>query len=226
MIGAFFAPVSVIDSDGMRIVNSQNTLVPVNDGDTQTGLGLLNATFVPRIPEDNRWGQYLRLAYSHPNILSVGLSQDGVIEINQDSARSLGSNANFILDLRKASLDKGTNGALVIANGLLDIFAPGQSIEPAIADINAAPQRLATPILITPSVTPLPTLTPKPTLTPTLTSTPTQSPTPTKRVRPTSTPIIIPPPSDPVTQNMMVLFGVLIVAVIILGIWINRRRIN
>lgn len=226
LIGANFVPLSTIDVNGESIPNPTNSLISNGENATEAGLGLLNAAFVPRIMEDNRWNQLFTLAYTHPNVLSVGLSQDGAIEINQEGARSLGDNANFVLDFSKAVLDTGTNDTFVIANGLLDVFAPGQSIEPAPADINAAPQRLATPILITPSATPQPTLTPKPTLTPTITATPTQSPTPTKRVRPTSTPIVLPPPSDPLTRSTMVLFGVLIVAVIIVGIWVNRSRIN
>jgi hypothetical protein len=130
------------------------------------------------------------------------------------------------MDFRKAVLSIGSNNNLVVANGLLDVFSRGQSVAPQEADINAAPQRLATPVLITPSATPQPTLTPRPTSTPTVTSTPTESPTPTKRVKPTSTPIIIPPPSDPVTRNMMLVFGVSIVLVVVLGILINRSRIK
>ena len=131
-------PLSTFDAEGERIPISPNSLKSNGENATEAGLGLLNATFVPRIMEDNRWGQLFTLAYTHPNVLSVGLSQDGAIEINQEGARSLGNNANFVLDFSKAVLDTGTNDTFVIANGLLDVFAPGQSIEPAPADINAA----------------------------------------------------------------------------------------
>ena len=226
LIGEYYTPLTIIDANGERINNSTKTL-SVNDETTPvSGLGLLNATFVPQIMEDNRWGQLFTLAYHHPDLLSVGLAQDSAIEINQEGARAFGDNATFVMDFRKAVLDRGTNNNLVAANGLLDVFAPGQRIMPEQADINATPERLPTPILITPSATPLPTLTPKPTFTPTITNTPTQSPIPTKKVKPTSTPIVIPPPSDPITRNMMVMFGVLIVLVIVIGIWINRHRIN
>lgn len=55
---------------------------------------------------------------------------------------------------------------------------------------------------------------------------PTQTtiPTPTKTPKPTSTPIPIPPPADPSATNMMIILGTLAVAVIIFGLWLNRRR--
>jgi cyanophycinase len=226
LIGKNYMPQTVFDADGERIAIATNSLQVNEDIKDGSGLGLLKATFVPRIMEDNRWGELFSLAYRHPNLLSVGIPQDSAIEINQDGARSIGDNATFVMDFRKAVLGMGSNNNLVVANGLLDVFTRGQRVMPQEADINAAPQRRATPVLITPSATPQPTLTPRPTFTPTVTSTPTKSPTPTKRVKPTSTPIIIPPPSDPVTRNMMLLFGVSIVLVVVLGILINRSRIK
>jgi hypothetical protein len=72
----------------------------------------------------------------------------------------------------------------------------------------------------------------KPTSTPTLeivatiappTDTPEPS-NPTRTPKPTSTPIATPPPADPGTINMMIIFGVIAVIVIIIGVWINRQR--
>jgi cyanophycinase len=226
LIGSFYVPQTVLDDDGERIAVSTNTLSVNEEMEDAPGLGLLNATFVPRIMEDNRWGEMFSLAYHHPDLLSLGLPRDSAVEISQEGARTIGDNATFVMDFRKALLDMGSNNNLVVANGLLDVFTPGQRISPQEADINAAPERLATPVLITPSATHQPTLTPRPTSTPTVTTTPTESPTPTKRVKPTSTPIFIPPPSDPITRNMMVLLGVSIVLVVVLGILINRSRIK
>ena len=47
----------------------------------------------------------------------------------------------------------------------------------------------------------------------------------TKTPKPPSTPIPTPPPSDPSTNNLMAIFGILIVVVIIMGIWVNWRRV-
>jgi hypothetical protein len=47
----------------------------------------------------------------------------------------------------------------------------------------------------------------------------------TRTPRSTPAPIPTPPPSDPDTTQLIVLFGVLVVLVILLGIWLNRKRI-
>jgi hypothetical protein len=46
---------------------------------------------------------------------------------------------------------------------------------------------------------------------------------PTRVPRPTPTPRPIPPPSNPSDANLMIAFGVLVVIVILVGVWINRR---
>jgi cyanophycinase-like exopeptidase len=68
------------------------------------------------------------LAYAHPDTLAIGLNEETALEINVDGATVLGSNGVFVLDLRQATLDKGTNDAYAFANGLLDVFAPGEAI--------------------------------------------------------------------------------------------------
>lgn len=65
-------------------------------------------------------------------------------------------------------------------------------------------------------------------ITPTQSSTaiiPTETPRPSNQSRPTATPIPVPPPSDPRTIQLMALFGILIMAIVIYGIWINRRKL-
>jgi hypothetical protein len=47
----------------------------------------------------------------------------------------------------------------------------------------------------------------------------------TRTPRPTATPVIVPPPADPTSSNLMIVFAGLIVVVILLGVWINRRRV-
>jgi hypothetical protein len=48
---------------------------------------------------------------------------------------------------------------------------------------------------------------------------------PTRTPRPTATPVIVPPPADPTSSNLMIILAGLIVLVILLGLWINRRRV-
>lgn len=47
---------------------------------------------------------------------------------------------------------------------------------------------------------------------------------PTRTPRPTSTPVPIPPPAEPLSLSLMILFGVLAVIVVLIGIWINRKK--
>ncbi len=139
IIGGYYIPQTMIDDDGQRIAVPTQTLADNTGREDGAGIGFLNATFVPRIMEDNRWGEMFSLAYRHPELLSLGLPRDGAIEIDQDGARSIGDYAIFVMDFRKAVLGMGSNNNPVIANGLLDIFTRGQSITPQAADINAAP---------------------------------------------------------------------------------------
>jgi hypothetical protein len=63
-----------------------------------------------------------------------------------------------------------------------------------------------------------------------ITDTPTPTPgtptpviTPTKTPKPTPTPIFVPPPSDPDYLRLMVALGFMLVGILLIGIWINRK---
>jgi cyanophycinase len=194
------------------------------------GLGLLDITVEPQVLNDNRWGRLFSLAYNEPDAVAFGLTQNTALEITSDGARTLGDNVIFTLDLRNAALDLGTNNGFVIANGLLDVFVPGDPVKPNVADVRIAPTPVATPALPTdtpmptPTGTPTNTPTPGPTATPTPTVIPTGTPTPTATPPPTPTP---PPfgttttgqvlPVLPITIGAAVIFFIL---VLVLG----RRR--
>jgi hypothetical protein len=47
---------------------------------------------------------------------------------------------------------------------------------------------------------------------------------PTKKPRPTPTPVFVPPPSDPEYLRLMIALGVIMVAILLFGIWINRKH--
>lgn len=95
------------------------------------GLALLEATFTPRLMADNRWGRLVALAYAHPDRLAFGLNDGAALEITAAGARVTGTNGLIALDLRGAALAAGTNGGFVIANGWLDVFAPGTFVRDA-----------------------------------------------------------------------------------------------
>jgi len=47
---------------------------------------------------------------------------------------------------------------------------------------------------------------------------------PTK-IRPTPTPLKIPPPADPRMSRLIIGFGIISVVIVIFGIWINRHKV-
>ena len=196
-----------------------------DSSDIQAGLNLVDINITPQIMADNNWGSWISVAYNQPEMLSLGISENTAIELSPTRAVSFGEKPLFMLDLRDATIDTGSNNEAVIANGLLDVFAPHEIIDPVIADTDSVPESAPTPIIQTPTITPLPTSTrtPSPSLTPT--TIPTETPAPTQRIKATSTPLIIPPPSNPGTRATMVTLGVMIVMVIVVGILVNRHRI-
>lgn len=96
--------------------------------DIREGLGLLPVMIEPRVMNDYRWGRLTALAYTHPDTVAIGIPDDAALEISKDGATVIGTNGVTTLDFSSATLDKGTNDAFVVANGLLDTFAPGEML--------------------------------------------------------------------------------------------------
>ncbi len=186
------------------------------------GMGWLDLTIEPQVLNDNRWGRLFALAYNSPKRLALGLTDGAAIELTAEGAKALGSNVVFVLDLRTAKLALGSNNGFVIANGLLDVFAAGDAIEPHAANARATPLRAATPALPTatrtPSPTPPPTATSTPSPTPTSTHTP-PPPTATHTPMPTTTPA--PPPGE--DTNPALAWGALIVSAVALAVVLLLR---
>jgi cyanophycinase-like exopeptidase len=188
------------------------------------GLGLLDIAIEPQLLNDNRWGRLFSLAYNAPKTVAFGLAQNTALEITSDGARTIGENVVVALDLRNAVLDLGANNGFVIANGLLDVFVPGDAATPSVADVRAAPTRVPTPVLPTNTPTPTPTVAPTntPTPPPTATATPTARPTstPTATATATLTPTPLPfgtsntgevLPILPLTIGAAVIFFILVI---------------
>jgi cyanophycinase-like exopeptidase len=185
------------------------------------GLALVNTNIEPRLFSDNRWGRIFSLAYHHPDFKTIGLNESTAIILDLQGARVIGDNAAIVLDLSQATLAYGTNEAFAIANGLIDVFVAGENLELDDASLIKNYQVPPTPNMPTSTITTQPTQIPTPTSTlPPTTKEPTRTP------RPTATPPTIPPPSNPGATNVMVIFGTLIVIIIVIGIWMNRHRLN
>jgi len=92
------------------------------------GLGWINANIETSLLYDYRLGRWFSVAYAHPDLLALGLTDGTAVEISSEEASVLGANGIFVLDLRGATLSLGENDGFVIANGLIDVFAPGEVI--------------------------------------------------------------------------------------------------
>lgn len=191
---------------------------------TTGGLHILPLQIETRLFEGNRWGRLFSLVYDNPKWVGLGLNANTAVEVGQDGASVLGENVILSLDMRKARLALGDNGAFAFANALMDVYAPGEVITFQIASVNLSPVEAPTPVLITATPTPLPTATLTPTST--TTATPTRTHRPTRTPRPTATPVTVPPPSDPNMNQWLIAFGTLIIVIILFGLLINRRKLR
>jgi cyanophycinase len=185
------------------------------------GLNLLNIMVEPQVLSDNRWGRLFSLAYAHPDVIALGLTDDTALELTADGARVIGDNAIFVLDLRTSQRALGTDDQFIIANGLLDVFATGDDVKPVAADTQAQPTRLATPAL--PTITPTPTATRQPAApTPTATRRPaTPAPTASPTLEPTPLPTPVP---VNVTGTPIFPFAVVLGAIILVIVLLAARR--
>lgn len=191
------------------------------------GLGLLNLTVEPDVLGNNRWGRLFSLAYNHPEIITIGLNSDTALVLDDQGATAWGKNAVFVLDNRYASLTLGTNEGFAIANGFLDVFAPGEAVKPRMANSEAVYVPAPTPDLSLAVVS----------LPPTAVSTepPTNAPTasPTKSPSPAATPPAGPIPSQTTPEALAeakvtswpLYLGAALVIVLLITIQIVRRRI-
>ncbi len=97
------------------------------------GCGLLAANFEPCVVEHGSWGRLFALAYEHHEQPAFGLGANTALVLTEQGAKVIGEEAVVALDLRTAARDLGSNGAYIVANGLLDIFAAGDVVKPSTA---------------------------------------------------------------------------------------------
>jgi cyanophycinase-like exopeptidase len=95
------------------------------------GLGYLpGAMFVPRLAEDERWGQLYGLTIRRPSLLSFGIEEGTAIELRPAGGASVvGSLSVVVVDGRTATWMPGSNGAFTDLNVLLHAFAPGDRLQ-------------------------------------------------------------------------------------------------
>lgn len=226
------------------VVSEQSTAYPI--ASITPGANFLNVSIVSNLLSSPAgWANLVALAAFEVDLPAFGLETGSALVVGQDGAYVMGDKPVVSLDLRQAKLAISSNGAFVIANGLLDIYAPGDRVSPERANLSYVPVRLGTPVLPTASSTPspiLPTPTPAPTVVGialTTTQTMTASPTlainvavatartaPATKIQPTavaqSTPegIVEPLTEQRVTQ--LIILSALAVLTIFLGVALNR----
>lgn len=153
ILGAFYSAHEPTPNEGEDAEIAVQKSFLLGKTNIQPGLGLLDITLEPQLLADNRFGRWVSLAYNHPQLPAVGLNQNTAIEVTSQGATVLGKNSILVLDLSRADLAVGSNNGFVIANGLLDIFAPGDLVQPQPADVNTVFTPQATPLLPTAEVT-------------------------------------------------------------------------
>jgi|GEM_PF-258706 len=147
LLGAYYSAHGPTSKDAEEAELATQKSFRQGKTEIKPGLGLVNLTLEPQLLADNRFGRWFSLAYNHPDLLAVGLNADTALALTETGAQILGSNDALILDLRFAQRSLGSNNGFVIANGLLDVFAPGEAVEPVLADVNAVFTPEPTPAL-------------------------------------------------------------------------------
>lgn len=131
--GAFYSaePPTPFESNNPERIE-EATQASFLQGHTQVepGLGMVNVMVEPQVMDNNRWGRVVSLAYTHPELLSIGISADTAVEFTQEGVKVLGLNGVFVFDFRTAALDLGTNEGYVVANGILDVFGAEEALVP------------------------------------------------------------------------------------------------
>lgn len=215
VFGAFYAPHEPTPDDSER----QELAVQKSFWQGRTkiaeGLGWVDITLEPQIIADKRFGRLTSLAYNHPELLAFGVNKDTALLLDAQGARAIGGNGIFVFDFRKATLELGTNEAFTVANAMLDVFVPGDSIQPEKADVNARFDPVPTPVLPTPAPTAAATLAP----------TPAQpaAPQPTVTLASTSVPATEAPAQEASSSQTLLIVGLLAV-IVALVFWFARKR--
>lgn len=208
--------------------NNQSNFSPNQDGgEIYKGLDFINTNFEIQLISENHWERFVNLAHFDNETAILGIDENSVVEFTSFGALALGDNPIISIDFRDAVVDKNEPGQLNAANGFIDIFAPGETLNYKDANMEEAPLPVATPDLTTPTSIKetsstddftYPEITPKPGF-PIIIVVTQQVEVVAKS---TPTPIEIPPPADPNWSRMMVSVVIISVLIVIAGVWTNR----
>lgn len=95
------------------------------------GLGMVSGvSFEPRLTLDQRWGRLVAASMTEPSALAVGISERTALVLTTPGATVGGERSVVALDGRAATFTTGSNGAFTALNTVLDLFAPGDAVDP------------------------------------------------------------------------------------------------
>ncbi len=126
---AAMPPVPYHTDNDLLIQDATQGVFLLGSVEIRPGLGLIPVSVEVRVMSENHYGRWFSLAYSTPDQVALGLNDGAFVTITQEGATVGGSNGVFALDLSAATLSQGENGGMVFANGVLDVFAPGEAVE-------------------------------------------------------------------------------------------------
>jgi cyanophycinase len=127
------APTPYDSDDDVLIEAATQGSFMLDATEIRPGLGLFYANVEPSVLDDNRYGRLFSLAYAHPELPALALNDNVIVTIEPSmgalvDARS--TNGLIVLDFGGAALTAGDNGYMVVGNGVLDVFAPGEMVIP------------------------------------------------------------------------------------------------
>jgi cyanophycinase len=95
------------------------------------GWGLIDANIEVAVMDDNRFARLFALAASAPERPTLGLSIGTMIDVGHEVVFVSPASVNgvYALSFADALISVGANGGIGVANGLLDVFAPGEDIQ-------------------------------------------------------------------------------------------------
>ncbi|QIM20661.1 type 1 glutamine amidotransferase-like domain-containing protein [Phycicoccus sp. HDW14] len=98
-----------------------------DDARWQRGLGLVDATLVPHLASDNRWGRLYGSVAVDRRTPAIGVLDHSAVVLTSRGASTLGESV-VVADGDEARTWTSANGSIGAANVLLDVFADGERL--------------------------------------------------------------------------------------------------
>lgn len=124
---AFEPPIPYDSDDSAEIEAALQGAIIDGMVEFRPGLALIGANIEVRVMDDNRFARLFALEYENP-IGTLGLSNLGAVSVAPEGVTALHEGV-YGLSFGLAALSYGDNAGLTVWRGLLDVFAPGETLE-------------------------------------------------------------------------------------------------